>query len=86
MSYSFFIFLSVISLLSMAQNGELGIGQWREHLPYSRANSVSSGNGNIYCGSEAAFIEYNISSEQIKRYSTISGLSDIGKQLRCVTS
>ncbi|HAW51479.1 MAG TPA: hypothetical protein DCX54_03985, partial [Flavobacteriales bacterium] len=78
MRYLFFVFLSVISLQVSAQNTELGIGQWREHLPFNRANSVSAGNGKIYCGSEAAFIEYDLNSDQITRHSTVSGLSDIG--------
>ena len=63
------------------QAQQLGIGEWREHIPYNNANSVAIGDGLVYCGSEAAFTTYNPSTYEINRYSTINGLSDIGIQL-----
>lgn len=62
----------------VAQIGQTGIGQWREHVPYNKSNSVAAADNIIYCGSIAGVVAFNISNGEIKRYNTISGLNDVG--------
>ncbi|MEQ8323698.1 MAG: two-component regulator propeller domain-containing protein [Vicingaceae bacterium] len=81
MRITLFLGILLLHLAAICQNAELGIGQWREHVPYSKANSISAGNGMVYCGSEAAFLAYNTNSKELKRYTTITGLSDVGIEL-----
>ena len=75
--FSLLSFLAIV-LLTFSQAVETEIGQWREHVPYQRANSVVANGNIVYSGSEAQFIAYNLASGEIKRYTTINGLSDIG--------
>ena len=67
--------------LIFPQFAETEIGEWREHVPYSKANSVAADGDIIYCGSSSAFVAFNSVSGEVKRFSTISGLSDIGVRL-----
>ena len=56
------------------------IGQWRDHLNYSNAISVTEGGGKVYCASTMGLFSYNKSDESLERWSKITGLSDIGFQ------
>ena len=76
-----FLFLLFANALLFSQATETEIGQWKEHVPYQRGNSVVANNNIVYCGSEAQFIAYNMNSGEMKRYTTINGLSDIGVRL-----
>lgn len=67
----------LISALLSGQNNELMIGAWREHVPFHKANSVSKNGDLIYCGTEAAILVYNFQTKELKRYTTIEGLSDV---------
>ena len=56
------------------------IGQWRDHLNYSNAISITEGGGKVYCASKMGLFSYNKSDESLERWSKITGLSDIGFQ------
>jgi len=71
----------LLTSVLLAQNMQTGIGQWRDHIPYNFANSVSANGDIIYCGSSAGFIAFNSRNGEVKRYNTITGLSDIGVTL-----
>ncbi len=73
---SLLIFWSVISIVAQ----EVGIGQWREHLPYSSTISVTEGNNLIYCATPYSLFSLNKNDNSIKRMTRISGLSDMGIQ------
>jgi hypothetical protein len=73
----FFSFFFIGSFhLSIAQ--EIPIGDWRDHLPYSDAISVSYGDNIIYCAANSALFMYDKSDQTIERLTLINGLSDIG--------
>lgn len=57
---------------------EVGIGEWRDHLPYKSTVSVTASNENIYCATPYSIFYYNKSDNSITRFTRISGLSDIG--------
>ncbi len=73
---SLFVFWSVFSMFAQ----EVGIGQWREHLPYSSTISVTEGNDLIYCATPYSLFYLNKNDNSITRMTRISGLSDMGIQ------
>ena len=70
-----FLFL-FISSFSLAQN--LSIGAWREHLPYTRANTVVDGVDKIFCATDDGLFSFHKEDNSLKRYSKLSGLNDFG--------
>jgi len=71
-----FIFWSSFSMIAQ----EVGIGQWREHLPYSSTVSVTEGNDRIYCATPYSIFYLDKNDNSINRMTRISGLSDMGIQ------
>lgn len=77
---SIFLFLLLnFVVVAFGQDAkDIPIGTWRGHLSYSKAVSVTVGNGIIYCASSSALFTYNISDGSIDRLNLVNGLSDIG--------
>lgn len=71
-----FILFIFVNLSSYTQ--EIGIDQWREHLPYSKCISVADANDIIYCATPYCLFYYNKVDNSIFRLSKVNGLSDIG--------
>ena len=69
--FSFLIFLTL-----NAQ--EMGIGQWRDHLPWSYSISVTEAGNIIYCATPHGIIVYDKDENSVGRLTKINGLSDIG--------
>ncbi len=70
------LFLFLVTFTSFAQT--TGIGQWREHLPYSQCISVKEVGSKIYCATPYSIFYYDKEDNSIQRISKINGLSDIG--------
>lgn len=68
--------LSAWYLPGRAQN--VPTGQWDIHLPYGNGNSVCEGDGYIYVGTATGMYSVKQDGLDIKRYSTVNGLSDVG--------
>lgn len=72
------LFLFIQSLVSSSLFAqEVGIGEWRDHLPYKSTVSVTASNENIYCATPYSIFYYNKSENSVNRFTRISGLSDI---------
>lgn len=56
---------------------EVPIGQWRDHLTYSKVECVALANGKVYAASESGIFSVHPEDESIHRLSTINGLSNI---------
>ena len=71
--------LIILSILLVSQSfSQVGIEEWREHLPYAKTISVSQGNnGRIYCATPYSAFYYSSSDESIVRMTTVNGLSDV---------
>lgn len=68
-------FLLLVSQYNFAQ---IGLEEWREHLPYSKTIAVSEGDqGRIYCATPYSVFYYDKNEDAIVRMSTITGLSDV---------
>lgn len=74
-----FLIFTASATLSFGQdssNGMVGIGQWRMHIPYNKAISVTEGNGKVFCASRYGLFSYDKNDGSLERYSRVSGLSD----------
>jgi len=56
----------------------IGIGQWREHLPYHRIISLAEPGNIIYAATPHGILVYNKQDASISRLSKVNGLSDVG--------
>jgi len=61
-----------------APGQEIGIGEWREHLPYSNGVSVAHGSNNIYCATSYSLFYLDKDDNSLVRLNKITGLSDLG--------
>lgn len=57
---------------------QVGVGQWRDHLPYNRGLSVAAAVNRIYVATETGIFYYDLKDNSVTRLSKVSGLSDIG--------
>ncbi|MDP4187934.1 MAG: Por secretion system protein, partial [Bacteroidota bacterium] len=57
---------------------QTGIGQWRSHLPYSKAIKVTEGDNKIYCAISEGLFYYDKTSNSISKLTKVEGLSDVG--------
>lgn len=75
----FFITLLLLTIYSCVVLGQgIGIGQWRDHLPYKKTISVAEAGDKVYCATPYSMFYYNKSDNSINRLSKINGLSDFG--------
>jgi hypothetical protein len=54
------------------------IGQWREHLPYGSAVKADLVNNKIFCSTPYSLFNFNTTTNELQRYSRITGLSETG--------
>jgi len=76
----FTVFLLVFTFLSFSQ---IAVGEWRDHLPYTKALGVTEGNNKIYCSTDAAIFIYNKDDNSLSKLSKVDGLSDVG--ITCIS-
>ena len=70
------IFFSPFILTFNAQ--DFSVESWRDHLPYSQVNQLAS-IGDIYYGSTPySIIEFDYSNNEVRKLSTVNGLSEVG--------
>jgi ligand-binding sensor domain-containing protein len=58
--------------------GIVPIGDWREHLPYYHAMTMTKGQGKIFCSTPFSFFSVDAKDNSIERFSKINGLSEVG--------
>jgi hypothetical protein len=71
---SLFLFFSVATGFTQTT----GIGQWRDHLPYSQCIAVKEAGSRIYCATSYSLFYFDKEDNSIQRINKINGLSDIG--------
>ena len=65
-------------LLNPLFSQEVGIGQWRDHLPYDYATNVEEFNSQIFCSTPYSMFYFDRDDNSIHRLSKVNGLSDLG--------
>lgn len=73
------IICSIILIFqSPASSQEVGIGQWRDHLPYDYATNVEEFKSGIYCSTPYSMFYFDRDDNTVNRLSKVNGLSDLG--------
>ena len=57
---------------------QIGIGQWRDHLPFAFQNHITQSTGKIYAATDFGVLIYSEASKSIEKLTKVNGLSDIG--------
>ena len=73
-----FICSVILLFQNPASSQEVGIGQWRDHLPYDYATNVEEFNSGIYCSTPYSMFYFDRDDNSIYRLSKVNGLSDLG--------
>ena len=72
------VFFIVVLFLSFESFAQIGIGQWRDHLPYAKTIAITEGeNARIYCATPYGAIYYDKNEETVTRLNQVTGLSDV---------
>lgn len=73
------LLISIILLSNPLPNyAQIAIGEWRDHLPYSRGIRVADAGKVVYCATEFSLFSYDKEEQSIHRLSKVNGLSDVG--------
>jgi len=70
-----FLLLSPLSNI-MAQG--VGLGEWKDHLPYGNCIALADAGNLLYCATPYSLFSLNKSDRSIERLNKINGLSDVG--------
>jgi hypothetical protein len=79
---SFLVFCSFLSLSSLSI-AQIGMGQWRMHVPASQAIDVAVGNGLVMTALSGGVLEYDIAAAENRILNNLNALSDI--EVTCIT-
>ena len=60
---------------------QVPIGQWRTHLPYHQALSVTEDLGNIFCATTGGLFSLDKATNELKKWSTIDNLSGVNTRI-----
>jgi hypothetical protein len=66
------------TLCVKAQNTLPALGMWREHLPYQGTIDVAASDKKIFAATPSSLFSIDKATEEITRYSKVSGLSETG--------
>ena len=70
------IFFNPFILLLNAQ--DFTVESWRDHLPYSQVNQLASIGDIYYASTPYSIIEFDNSTNEVRKLSTVNGLSEVG--------
>jgi hypothetical protein len=71
---SFLLFL----ILSLFSFGQVAVGQWRDHLPYSYGEKVVVAGNDVYLVTNVGLLKYSKNTGETEKMTKINGLSDVG--------
>jgi ligand-binding sensor domain-containing protein len=63
---------------SLSVKGQIGVGEWRDHLPFTFPLHVSESPSRIFAASAQGIMVYDKRSNHLHKYTKVNGLSDIG--------
>jgi len=72
------LLFATLLLTQTAFSQGVGIGKWREHLPYHQVISIAEVGDLIYAATPSSIFYYNKLDASVTRLNKINGLSDIG--------
>jgi len=57
---------------------EIGIGEWRDHLPYRKVIAIAEGENKVYAATPYSLFYFDKTDNSLNRLNKINGLSDVG--------
>ena len=74
------LFCKVCVLFSLfsAKAQDVGISEWRYHIPYQQGLAIADAGSYVYCASELGMYYFSKIDNSVNRVTRIQGLSDIG--------
>lgn len=57
---------------------EIGIGEWRDHLPYRKVIAISESESKVYAATPYSLFYFDKTDNSLNRLNKINGLSDVG--------
>lgn len=72
------ISILLLLIISVSSFSQVGVGQWRDHLPYSRTIDVCDGGDIIYCATAYSLFSYDKTDNSVERITKVNKLSDTG--------
>ena len=70
------VYLIFAGLYTIAQ--DVGISEWRYHIPYQQGVAIADAGRNVYCASELGMYYFSKIDNSVNRKTRVQGLSDIG--------
>lgn len=70
------LFVIVGFTLSVNSMAQVGVGSWRDYLPYSDFKTVVDADGMIYAATDNSILQIDKDEKSVKRISKLTGLSD----------
>ncbi len=74
----FFVFTMFLSSTTMLFSQEIGIGEWRTHLPYGQVIDIAISPNKIYAATPYSMFTYNLNDNRVERLDKVKGLHDVG--------
>jgi len=75
--------LSSFLCLTIGLNAQIGMGQWRMHVPASEAIDLAVGNGYVMAALTSGVLEYDIAASENRILNNLNALSDI--RVSCIS-
>jgi hypothetical protein len=72
------LLITCFSFFSPVYSQEIGIGEWRDHLPYRKVIAVAEAENIIYAATPFSLFYLNTTDNSVNRLNKINGLSDVG--------
>lgn len=66
-----------LSLMTWMTYSQIGMGQWRLHIPAGKATDIAVCDGRMYAAYTNGVVEYDPASSELSTWDVVSGLSDI---------
>jgi hypothetical protein len=63
------VFILVFSVLSF---GQVAVGQWQDHLPYSHGTRVVQAGNYVYMVTNVGLMRYNLQNAEVEKLSKIN--------------
>ena len=73
-----YILITFVILTSTNSFSQIGIGNWRTHLPYKKVIDVIALNNIVYAATPYNMFRYNLNDNSIERIDKVYGLNDVG--------
>lgn len=72
------LIIFILKILSFSSLAQIGVGEWRDHLPFTFQKNIAQSSTKIFAATEYGILIYNKSTKSIEKLTKVNGLSDVG--------